>query len=184
MNPKAKHMAAMLLHILQKRISEKKTSILLKNLFDPNFFLIGIVQLESNWIHSALRPPMAYCASPGWLLWWRNWWNDWQEKPKYSEKTFPSAALSTTNPTCCLDVNPGCCGGKPASNCLSYSTAAILSQDSQQDGWDLNHVLLKYKCRPVSLHHSVQSVQNTMEANMPINEPSELMDINTFLSFW
>jgi hypothetical protein len=28
------------------------------------------------------------------------WWNDdWQEKPKYSEKTYPNATLSTTNPT-------------------------------------------------------------------------------------
>jgi hypothetical protein len=28
------------------------------------------------------------------------WWNeDWQGKPKYSEKTCPSATLSTTNPT-------------------------------------------------------------------------------------
>jgi hypothetical protein len=35
MNPKAKHMEAMLLHILQKKIPEKKTSILVKNLFDP-----------------------------------------------------------------------------------------------------------------------------------------------------
>jgi hypothetical protein len=36
---------------------------------------------------------------PGWLWWWRNWWNDdWQGKPKYLEKTCPSA-LSTTNPT-------------------------------------------------------------------------------------
>jgi hypothetical protein len=43
----------------------------------------------------------AFCASPGWLWWWRNWWNDdWQGKPRYSEKTCPSAALSTTNPTC------------------------------------------------------------------------------------
>jgi hypothetical protein len=36
--------------------------------------------------------------SRGWL--WSYWWNeDWQEKPKYSERTCPSAALSTTNPT-------------------------------------------------------------------------------------
>jgi hypothetical protein len=27
---------------------------------------------------------------------------DWQGKPKYSEKTCLSAALSTTNPTCCV----------------------------------------------------------------------------------
>jgi hypothetical protein len=34
----------------------------------------------------------------GWL--WSSWWNEhWQGKPKYSEKTCPSATLSTTNPT-------------------------------------------------------------------------------------
>jgi hypothetical protein len=39
-------------------------------------------------------------ACPGWLCWWRIWWNeDWQGKQKYSEKTRPSATLSTTNPT-------------------------------------------------------------------------------------
>jgi hypothetical protein len=74
-------------------------------------------------VHSTLRPPMAYCASPGWLWWWRNRWNDLQGKPKYSEKTCPSAALSTTNPTCCPYANPGRRGGKPASNRLSYGTA-------------------------------------------------------------
>jgi hypothetical protein len=42
-------------------------------------------------------------------------------EPKYSEKTCPSAALSTTNPTCCPDANPGHHSGKPATNRLSYS---------------------------------------------------------------
>jgi hypothetical protein len=66
----------------------------------------------------------ANCASPGWLWWWRNWWNDdWQGKPKFSEKTCPSAALSTTNSTCCPDANPDRRGGKPATNPLSYVTA-------------------------------------------------------------
>jgi hypothetical protein len=32
---------------------------------------------------------MAYCASPGWLWWWKNLWNDWQGKPKYPEKPAP-----------------------------------------------------------------------------------------------
>jgi hypothetical protein len=41
----------------------------------------------------------------------------------YSEKTCPNAALSTTNPTCCPDANPGSRGGKPATNSLSYGTA-------------------------------------------------------------
>jgi hypothetical protein len=32
-----------------------------------------------------------------WWL-WINWWNEnWQGKPKYSEKTYPSTALFTTN---------------------------------------------------------------------------------------
>jgi hypothetical protein len=47
-------------------------------------------------------------------------------KPKYSEKTCPSAALSTTNPTCSPDANPGRRGGKPASNRLSYGTAILM----------------------------------------------------------
>jgi hypothetical protein len=54
----------------------------------------------------------------GWLR--RNWWNkDWQGKPKYSEKTCPSATLSATNPTrLYLGLNPGRHGGKPATNRL------------------------------------------------------------------
>jgi hypothetical protein len=52
----------------------------------------------------------------------KNWWNDWQGKPKYSEKAYPSAALST-NPTCCPDANPGRRGGKPATNRLNYGSA-------------------------------------------------------------
>jgi hypothetical protein len=28
-------------------------------------YLIGIVGVESNWVHSALRPPMAYWPAPG-----------------------------------------------------------------------------------------------------------------------
>jgi hypothetical protein len=49
--------------------------------------------------------------------------NDWQGKLKYSEKTFTSACLSTTIPTCCSDANPGRHNGKPATNRLSYGTA-------------------------------------------------------------
>jgi hypothetical protein len=57
--------------------------------------------VESIWVHSALRPPIGLSCQPGWLWWWRNWWNDdWQGKPKYSEKTCPSATSSITNPTC------------------------------------------------------------------------------------
>jgi hypothetical protein len=43
-------------------------------------------------------------------------------KPKYSEKTFPSAVLSTTNPTC---PDMGCRGGKPVTNHLSYGMTVV-----------------------------------------------------------
>jgi hypothetical protein len=53
------------------------------------------------------------------------WWNEnWQGKPKYTEKTCPSATLSTTNHTWPdLGSNPGRRGGNPASNRLSYGAA-------------------------------------------------------------
>jgi hypothetical protein len=54
------------------------------------------------------------------------WNEDWQGKPKYSEKTRPSATLSTTNPTRLDPVfNPGRRGGKPATNRLSYGEAFL-----------------------------------------------------------
>jgi hypothetical protein len=49
------------------------------------------------------------------------WWL--AGKPKYLEETCPSAALSTTNPTCWPYANQGRRGGKPATNRLSYGTA-------------------------------------------------------------
>jgi hypothetical protein len=80
----------------------------------------------------ALQPLLAYCTNPPapddrWWWLWRNWWNeDWLGKPKYSEKTCPSATLSTTNPTW-LDpgLNTGRRGGKPATNRLSYGAASL-----------------------------------------------------------
>jgi hypothetical protein len=62
---------------------------------------------------------MAYCTCPGWN-------EDWQEKPKYSEKTYPSATLSTTNPTWPdPGLKPGRRGGKPETNRLSYGAANL-----------------------------------------------------------
>jgi hypothetical protein len=62
-------------------------------------------------------------CQPRVIMMMENWWYDWQGKPKYSEKTCPNAALSTINPTCCPDANPGRRDGKPATNRLSYGTA-------------------------------------------------------------
>jgi hypothetical protein len=51
---------------------------------------------------------------------------DWQGKQKYSEKTCPGAALSTTNPTCFPDSNPSPRSGKTGANRLSYGTAFVV----------------------------------------------------------
>jgi hypothetical protein len=73
-----------------------------------------------------LYQPRMIDGDEWWL--WSSWWNeDWHGKPKYSEKTFPSATLSTTNPTWPdMRSNPGRRGGKPATNRLSYGTASTL----------------------------------------------------------
>jgi hypothetical protein len=53
-------------------------------------------------------------------------------KPKYSEKTCPSATLSTTNPKRHkLGSNPGSRGGKPATNHPSNGAAIVLLLCSQ-----------------------------------------------------
>jgi hypothetical protein len=69
--------------------------------------------------------PIVQTPDDGWGWLWSNWWNeDWQGKPKYSEKTCPSATVSTTNPTWPNPgSNPGRRGGKPATNRLSYGAA-------------------------------------------------------------
>jgi hypothetical protein len=69
--------------------------------------------------------PLGTAATTGpddrWWWLWSNWWNeDWQGKPKYSEKTCPSATSSTTNPTLDPGSNPGRRGGEPPANRLSY----------------------------------------------------------------
>jgi hypothetical protein len=92
---------------------------------------VFLIRMGGGGIHTEstrhIGPWMAYCTCPGWLWWWRIWWNeDWQGKPNYSEKTCPSATLSTTNPTWpAPGSNPGRRGGKPATNRLSYGAACL-----------------------------------------------------------
>jgi hypothetical protein len=55
----------------------------------------------------------------------------WRENRRTRRKTCPSATLSTTNPTWTdLGVNPGLCGERPATNCLSHVTAKGWSIES------------------------------------------------------
>jgi hypothetical protein len=75
-------------------------------------------ETESTWYCGHYWPVV---AAPDDRLLWSNLWNeDGQAKPKYSEKTCPSATLSTANTT---RPDPGRHGGKPAANRLSYGTA-------------------------------------------------------------
>jgi hypothetical protein len=76
---------------------------------------------------SATNSPIVPAPDERW--WWvcsSRWNENWQGKPKYSEKTCPSATLFTTNPTWHdLGSNPGRRYGKPATKCLSYGTANV-----------------------------------------------------------
>jgi hypothetical protein len=88
---------------------------------------MGVFLLFVRWDFGYSGHYWPIVPAPDDRLWWfwRNWWNEyWQGKPKYSEKTCPSATLSTTNPTW-LDpgLNPGRCYGKTATNRLSYGAA-------------------------------------------------------------
>jgi hypothetical protein len=53
-------------------------------------------------------------------------------------------SLSTTNPTCCPDVDPGRHGGRPATNCLSYGTAHWQVNTAYQfsDGTHQQHLFI------------------------------------------
>jgi hypothetical protein len=71
--------------------------------------------------------PIVPTPDDRWWWLWSNWWNDdRQGKPKYSEKTYPTAILSTTNPTWPdAGSNPGRRGGSPTTNLLSYDTCEL-----------------------------------------------------------
>jgi hypothetical protein len=80
----------------------------------------GWGETESTWYVGHCWPIVPAPDERWWL--WSSWWNE--GKPKYSEKTCPSATLSTTNTTWPdLGSNPGRRGGKPATIRLSYGTA-------------------------------------------------------------
>jgi hypothetical protein len=111
------------------------------------FFLIRIV-----W--GGVQAGSTRHVCPGWLWWWRIWWSeDWQGKPKYSEKTCPSATLSTTNPTWAdPGLNPGRHGGKPATNRLSYG-AATLEPVTKQRSRNCSEFSVKRDCLICTFSH-------------------------------
>jgi hypothetical protein len=99
------------------------SEILCMSTFCVLFFIASEVGLSP--LHCRHFWPIVPAPDDRWGWFWSNWWNeDWQGKPKYSEKTCPSATLSTTNATWPdPGSNPSRRGGKPATNRLSYGAA-------------------------------------------------------------
>jgi hypothetical protein len=89
--------------------------------FFYSFCYSGWSETESNW-YCGHNWPIVPAPDDRWGWLWSNWWNeDGQRKPEYSEKTYPSTTLSTTNSTWPEpDSNPVRLNGKPATNRLSY----------------------------------------------------------------
>jgi hypothetical protein len=107
---------------------EKEKCIMYQTRYLYNFviFLIGIVRGGVQWGPLSTAATNGLLCQPRVVIMMEKLVNDdLQWKPKYSEKTYHSAALSTTNPTCCPDANPGRRSGKPATNRLSYGTAYL-----------------------------------------------------------
>jgi hypothetical protein len=75
---------------------------------------------------SATNWPIVPAPDDRWWVWSIRWNENWQGKPMYSEKTCPSATLSTANPTWPeMGSNPDRRGGNPAANGLSYGAAIV-----------------------------------------------------------
>jgi hypothetical protein len=106
-------------HGHKERLHENKTMLI--------FFFISWGGVRLNPLGtSATNWPIVPARDDRWI--WSVWWNEnWQGKVKYSEKTCPSATLSTTNPRWSdLGSNPGRHGGKLATNRPSYGTAKTI----------------------------------------------------------
>jgi hypothetical protein len=79
--------------------------------------------VESNWVHSALRPLIGLLCPPRVIMMMQKLVEWLAGETEELGENLPSAALSTTNPICCPYANPGRRSGRPATNRLSYGTA-------------------------------------------------------------
>jgi hypothetical protein len=138
--------------------------------------------------------PIVSVPDDRWWWLWRNWWNeDWQGKLKYSEKTCPSATLSTTNPTW-LDpgLNPDRRGGKPATNRLSYgaaSTKSKLCYDRRSVGQSVfvsstNFVFLSDICRFVGVESPFWREDGSFFYSVQLHFTCYYMNVYTWCIEW
>jgi hypothetical protein len=83
-----------------------------------NFRGMCYLQFLPEYVHRTFLQNVPGPDDDGWWLVWNSWWNALQGKLKYPEKTCPSAALFTINPTHPdPGSNLGAVGGKQATNC-------------------------------------------------------------------
>jgi hypothetical protein len=92
------------------------------------FFLVSYCGVRLSPLGtSATIWPVVPAPDDRWWVWSSRWNEDCQEKPKYSEKTCPSATCPPQIPHD-LGSNPSRRGGKPATNRLSYGTTSLQSK--------------------------------------------------------
>jgi hypothetical protein len=92
--------------------AESKTRLKMLHIYQRAIIYLLLLLVGWDWVPRYLFKSLGIYSSPWYcghfgLLYkpqmiddddfWSNWWNEnWQGKPKYSEKTYPSATLSTT----------------------------------------------------------------------------------------
>jgi hypothetical protein len=94
------------------------------------FYLFLLISWGGVWLSPFSTSATTWPIIPApddrcWWVWSSRWNDNWQGKPKYSEKTCPSATLFPVNPTL-IDLRsyPGRRNGKPAAKCLSCCMAS------------------------------------------------------------
>jgi hypothetical protein len=82
--------------------------------------------VDSNWVHSALRPPIGLLCQPRVIMMMEKL-VEWLagETEELGENLTQCHCVHHKPHILCPDVNPGRCDGKPATNRLSYGTAHL-----------------------------------------------------------
>jgi hypothetical protein len=103
---------------------------------------LGVERGVRNWVHLVRRPLIGLLYQPRMMSVSSRLNENWQGKLKYSERTCPSATLSTTNSTWHdLGSNPGLRGRKPATNRLSCGTVNMVGYFTKLSSSKLHNIV-------------------------------------------